>query len=271
MQFVLAKLKDKSEKIYRVADLDNNISYDIPDTTHEYDSKYKLDINEWFQVSNIKGRFSNKILENPRSTTDYNQIQEADYKKISWIAIANDKYVYFQKVTATQYMKKGGLSFRKSPKIIIDPLIVPFKNYTDAIYDIEKDILYFKNLSSIKSIFKNIESLYRNATENEIEELITGYDIEFIGKMSINSIGVQCIKLCAMITDNPDGTLNKDEVLIYYKEYISDIPYENGKFKISTQKQLKHLLYAIDERYYTTEKSGEKRLANSIKNVTSKS
>ena len=36
------------------------------------------------------------------------------------------------------------------------------------------------------------------------------------------------------------------------------------KFKISTDNELKYLLYGIEQRFYTTPFSKEKRLANSI-------
>ena len=39
---------------------------------------------------------------------------------------------------------------------------------------------------------------------------------------------------------------------------------KNGKFEVSTDSNLKKVLYGIDERYYTTPIENEKRIANSI-------
>ena len=40
--------------------------------------------------------------------------------------------------------------------------------------------------------------------------------------------------------------------------------YENGKFKIETDSDLKFVLWGIEQRFYTTPIGGDKRVANSI-------
>ena len=42
----------------------------------------------------------------------------------------------------------------------------------DAIYVKDDDILYFKKLSAISPIFKGIDELYREATEEETKEFL---------------------------------------------------------------------------------------------------
>lgn len=39
---------------------------------------------------------------------------------------------------------------------------------------------------------------------------------------------------------------------------------ENSKFEVTTDDELKYLLYGIEQQFYTTPLSHEKRLANSV-------
>lgn len=58
-----------------------------------------------------------------------------------------------------------------------EPIII-LNNYLDAIYDIENDILYFRDLGRIKPIFKGIEELYREATQQEVTDFLSNDFLE---------------------------------------------------------------------------------------------
>lgn len=45
---------------------------------------------------------------------------------------------------------------------------------------------------------------------------------------------------------------------------MSDLIAENDSFKISNEKELKLLLYGIEQRFYTTPDGRERRIANSV-------
>lgn len=62
---------------------------------------------------------------------------------------------------------------------------------------------------------------------------------------------------------------NRDEkrqIFAYIKGYCEDLNFDEASenFAISTEDELKRLLYGIEQRYYTTGLGNEKRLANSI-------
>ncbi len=46
---------------------------------------------------------------------------------------------------------------------------------------------------------------------------------------------------------------------------LTDI--NDRKFSIKDEERLKHLLWGIEERYYTTRVGGEKRVANSVSKI----
>jgi len=70
-----------------------------------------------------------------------------------------------------------------------------------------------------------------------------------------------------MDTLNSFSKPDKKNILKYIGEYCSELKYDNkkSKYSISSEDDLKKLLFGIEQRYYTT-KFGkkEKRVANSI-------
>lgn len=55
----------------------------------------------------------------------------------------------------------------------------------------------------------------------------------------------------------------KQAVYSYTSGY-SQVVFEDGKFQIETDDDLKFVLWGIQQRFYTTPIGGEKRVANSI-------
>ena len=54
------------------------------------------------------------------------------------------------------------------------------------------------------------------------------------------------------------------------RKYCEDLKFdaEEQKFILESEGDLKSLVFGIDQRFYTTEVSGEKRLANSVTKIT---
>ena len=64
----------------------------------------------------------------------------------------------------------------------------------------------------------------------------------------------------------PDGDCVGSTLAVYnyIKDYYPNLKLENGKAQISNEEDLKNILYGLEERFYTTLISKEKRIANSI-------
>ncbi len=57
----------------------------------------------------------------------------------------------------------------------------------------------------------------------------------------------------------------REKIFDYTKGYCNNLAIcENERFIISSDSELKQLLFGISERYYTTPVGNEKRIANSI-------
>src|SRR5665811_928537 len=92
-----------------------------------------------------------------------------------------------------------------SPKLVADKPIIIINNSADGIYDKDEDIFYFKKLTSVSGIFKGIEVLYREATNDETETFLKNDFIKLEDGYDADSVKTANRKRIAMAMD----TLNK--------------------------------------------------------------
>lgn len=146
---------------------------------------------------------------------------------------------------------------------------ITIKEFPDAIYNRTDDILYFLKLEWIKSLFPGIEELYREATDEEVNDFLR-YDFINVGEnFKLASVKTNNRKRIALLKDRYAGfsAEQKIELNKYIHNYESELPFQNGKFEIQSDQDLKRLLYGIDQRYYTTPIEKETRIANSITKI----
>jgi len=79
---------------------------------------------------------------------------------------------FFQKVSSKQFIRKKYFTLSDEPTLYEDAPIIVIDEYADAIYLKNQDTLYFKNLNSITAIFKGIDMLYHEATQEETQEFL---------------------------------------------------------------------------------------------------
>ncbi|MCT3114632.1 hypothetical protein EFS60_00755 [Leuconostoc lactis] len=146
---------------------------------------------------------------------------------------------------------------------------ITIKEFPDAIYNRTDDILYFLKLEWIKSLFPGIEELYREATDEEVNDFLR-YDFINVGEnFKLASVKTNNRKRIALLKDRYAGfsAEQKIELNKYIHNYESELPFQNGKFEIQSDQDLKRLLYGIDQRYYTTPIGKETRIASSITKI----
>ncbi|KGH66851.1 hypothetical protein X290_05405 [Oenococcus oeni IOEB_B16] len=150
--------------------------YSNVDELIEYDPSTLLEENMAYKISN----FSKKeydgidILKNTFNATDYNEYSN-DLIKDFLLNIVDNIY-YFQRITPSMLrpkrllrisdkLSKPSASFEK----IDQGETISLQAEPDAIYYKDKDELCFKNLNAINRFFMGIDSLYREATDDEIK------------------------------------------------------------------------------------------------------
>ena len=125
--------------------------------------------------------------------------------------------------------------------------------------------MYFQRLESISGIFKGIEELYREATMLEVVEFLDSEFITLKGDFEAAKVKTLNRKRIALARDILSGLCAEDKEMIisYIKVYCPDLSAEEQKFTVSSDDDLKMLLYGIEQRYYTTPVGNEQRVASS--------
>lgn len=268
---VICKTKDKCKKLFE----DDNSLYPsinnlqvIEENSFAFDNRTNLDDFEWYKLENFSSKdYATKEIKEKSSSADYEMATPADAAGIEYIFELSDDILLFQKVTRNAFVRKRsfitlGESFKKCQNIYLFQV----NAYPDAIYDRTKDILYFRKLFSITKIFNGINEIYREATDTEVQAFLAEKTFILADGFSADKVKIPNRKKIALVQDtfSKMSRQEKKEMFDYIKDYYSNFKLNNGKAQISNEEDLKNILYGLEERFYTTLISKEKRIANSI-------
>ena len=167
------------------------------------------------------------------------------------------------------FIKKKFIGFGEAAAIEEANNRLVINDHPDAIYFKQSDTLVFRNLAAISSIFKGIDALYREATQQETESFLQSGFIDLKDNYDASKVSKPNRKRIALAMDSLEKMSAKDKVdiLAYIDDYCEQkLKFDNEakQFEISTDDELKLLLYGIEQRFYTTLFGQEKRLANSV-------
>jgi hypothetical protein len=270
MSYLLAKKSGRNGEYVKL--MSDNEIFQLPedlDNPHIYDSDYNLDDDEWFAITEFSNsEYSIDFITRDFNSAEYNQIENNDYNNLKFLcSYQDDNFYFFQKLTNSQTVRKKWFRISNEPVLSEDPIII-IKPYPDAIYDKEQDILYFKNLTAITTVFPEIGNLYREATDADTEAFLGNDFINLADNYDTSKVKTANRKRIAMAMDtlNRFTLVEKNQIFDYIKEYCPELDFSEDEeyFEIGTEDNLKHLLYGIEQRYYTTPLGNERRLANSI-------
>ncbi len=267
MSTLLAKITGSPSFVKILSDTTN--IFEIPDIseTTEYSSEYKLENDEWYKIDNFsQSGYDNELIGGEFNSTSYNQITKENYSKIVYLCCKQDNYVLFQKFSPAQVVSKKWFSISEEPTITENKPIIVLHDFVDAMYNKNKDILYFKKIAKIKSMFSGIEEIHREATQAEVNEFLQNDFIQLGEEFTGEQIKTANRNRIAIAMDTlKDFTVDdRQEIFQYTQEYCPDVPCTGTAFTIETEGHLKLVLFGIEQRYYTTRLGDEKRLANSV-------
>ena len=275
MGYLYAKIKNRGSKIRKILYTDYIVYPSANDTVQEsvpYDPQTILEEGMWYTIEEFSTKdYALSFLTEDINSAAYNQLTEAEFKQLDFLfSVSDDRNeIYFQKVgRAALVSKKSFISFNNSFQYDPNSVYVTIKQYPDAIYKKKEDILLFRDLSSITSIFNGISELYREATKEEIQQFL---DMEFVVAEGVISESVTIPNrkriALAMRTLNQLNKTETQEIYEYITEYCPKLKATEDKFKITNNEDLSLLLYGIEQRFYTTCVGKEKRIANSIRRL----
>ncbi|WP_349975801.1 ATP F0F1 synthase synthase [Pseudomonas sp. WHRI 8519] len=273
MDFVLAKIK-RAQKHPIVKVLSDNKLYEevIIDAAAcvPYDPDHNLDEESWFVIPKFSQKdFCIDLLKHPFDSKNHIDLKKSQFDKIAWLCSVQNESFYFQKVTPSLLMRRKSIIFGEVAELDDGQVRVVVNQTPDAIYLPKIDSLVFKNLAAISNIFKGIDLLFKEATQQEVEnflkepfiELSNDFNASRVSTPNRKRIGLAMATLAALppkqraamvgyIDDYCTGHLNFDKA--------------KGIFDIGSDHQLKLLIYGIEQRFYTTLFGNQKRLANSV-------
>lgn len=270
MSLLLIKPSSERMPLHIAVSHDENI-YESPDFSDciEYTPTHKLDDDEWFFIQSFKSKnFTNEFIDieviNP---ADFNQLNAGGFSKAKYICVEEDGLRYFQKLVQSNFIHKKMFNINTA-SFIENGNIITINKIPDAVYNVDDDILLFKDLARIGSLFKNIDSLYREATDTEVSNFLQN-DLISIDGANEFKVGIPNRKRIALAMEKLEEFSDTDKIVIkdYIISYFPNIPHENDKFIISSDVELKHFIYGVEQRFYTTLIGNEHRVASSVINL----
>ena len=279
MEYIFARIRSREQKvknkfICKTEEKLYKASVELVQEIHPYDNATVLDENSWFIIEEFSKKEYAKdtkdirdILGKPSiSSVDYNSLELNEFNRVSYIfSISDDmKEINFQRVgKASLIQKKMVVLFNGAFEYQPESITFIINEMPDAIYVKDRDTLYFQKLSSITGIFKNINELCREATNEETDAFLKS---EFLkASIDVKSVSIPNRKRITLAIETLRNLEPEQQGLIFsYMTEYWDKKLKDGKFEITNNKELEMLLYGIEQRFYTTEVGAEKRIANSI-------
>lgn len=237
-------------------------------STSPYTPGATLQDDDWFCITNAREKeYSIDLLSETYSTADLDSLTRAEFDKIDYLFVLDDKFIFFQSVSKSKLVsQKRIVHFGEGFTYKTDCAEIVIRDLPDAIYDKTTDSLYFRRLESITGIFRGIDMLYREATQEETDSFLANDFISLKDDYSssrVKTANRKRIALAAKILSELDES-DRKHIFRYIEDYCPNLRVSENAFEIGSENQLKMLLYGIEQRFYTTPVGGEKRLANSV-------
>lgn len=272
MSTVIVKLRNCRQNKYRKMLSTDEIIFrkrqDIVDSSIQYTAGATLEEGEWFFVENAKQQpFAIDLFDHDFESVDFDSLKRNDFDNIDFLCVYSDKDLIFQNVSKARLVsKKSIMRLGENFEYKNNRQEIVINNLPDAIYDSDENRLYFRKLQSITSIFKGIDQLYREATDEEVNSFLDSEFISLQGDYCTASVKTANRKRIALAQKTLDelNEPDKKKIFDYIGEYCPTLKTDRDMFKIGTEYEMKMLLFGIEQRFYTTAVGGEKRLANSV-------
>jgi hypothetical protein len=245
--------------------------YKLPDaltTSVPYSSDTLNDDDEWYYIDSFREKpYCIDLIRNQNvfSSVDYVSLEKNEFGLLEYLCTYQDGIFFFQRVTPGKQIRKKAIVFGDACSYEDNHATISINHYADAIFNPTQNRLYFRKLRFLTAIFEGIEDLYREATQEEVDEFLS---LDFVETVEYTSAYVKTNNrkriAVALDTLKQYSQDERAKIFDYIKDYCPDLATDHGTFTISIEEDLKNLLFGIGQRFYTTPVGGEKRIANSI-------
>lgn len=224
--------------------------------------------DEWFLLSDVShANYTLDLLSTDFNTLDFDSLARAEFSKIDFLFVVQGDILLFQNVTRAKLASRKHIwDFGEGYQFQSECNEIVVNSQPDAIYCRDNDTLYFRRLESITSIFKGIDQIYKEATDEETAQFLQSSFIklgEAYAAENVKTANRKKIALAAKTISNLEPQ-DRDNIFTYIGDYCPSLKTPDNKFAVSNDDELKLLLYGIEQRFYTTLVGNERRIANSV-------
>jgi len=267
-----AKLKQREKNKYRKIISTEEPVYSNEDIEITSATPYvpgaALEDGEWFSIQDVSNQeYKIDLIASEHNSVDFDSLNKDDFENIGFLFIEINNLICFQNVSRAKLVSKKCVFYLgQSFEYHTDRREIVINDVPDAIYNKGTNVLYFRRLESITSIFRGIDQLYKEATEAETTQFLCSNFIQLKEEYNTSKVKTpnrKRIALAQKTLANLDAN-SKKNIFTYIGEYCPDLKVSESSFEVGNEDELKMLLYGIEQRFYTTIVGGEKRIANSV-------
>lgn len=253
----VAKLKNDANWV-KLADQILNEEYTNIDLNESiiYDPNNDM-AHQWFKLQNFSAKPSFlQMLTDDFDVAELENMTRAQYNDIEFIAFVENRKFYMQKISKSSFLAKKWFSWNGQ---VLDyqtkENVIYINSIPNCIYDQNSDELYFMDISKAYAIFGDLKKDYKEATEAEVQSFLES-DIVETSNFTNEKVGVANRKRITAVLRTYESLTEdkKDELKDYIHKSLqnNELEYvpETKKFKVSSDKELRLLLYGIQRRYY---------------------
>lgn len=272
MNHVIAKIRQRGKETEKFKKVISDVTiFQLPDCLEPYQPyspKHILDEDSWFGIRDFsKENYFPDFLKKAFLSTEIDMLKKDELPKIDFLVSIQDQHqYYFQKLSPSFLLRQKKISLGDVVEYRENSREILIKEDADAIYLEKEDTLYFRRITSITGIFKGIDNLYREASQEETAEFLESEFVSLENEFSAAKVKQANRKRIALAMDTIKKYDDSKKTIIFnsMKKYCPAMVTKEGKFRVASETDLKMLLYGIDQRFYTTPDGEEKRIANSI-------
>lgn len=230
--------------------------------------------HQWFKLPEFSTKPSFLPLLTDFDVAELDSLTRAQYDDIEFIAFVENHRVYMQKVSKSSFLAKKWFAWNgqvldyqiKENVIYVNPI-------PNCIYDMETDDLFFMDISKAYAIFGDLKAVYKTATDEEVQTFLDS-DIVETDNFECSNVGVANRKRISAVLGsyNSFSAEQKNQLKQYIKEKLTNeklaFVEDSQKFRVSSDKELRFLLYGIMRRYYTALFEDETQVATNCTGIS---
>ena len=178
--------------------------------------------------------------------------------------------VCLKRIFPTEHIKsKKILSFNDAPTFKREDDKITISSRVDVFYNISDKKLYFRKFNTLKSVLMEAVKFYREATKEEVKAFFA--EDKFVFKDSIlDNATDKFRKRLGQLLDS--GINISDPELMkkyekYDKQYKNKLKKKDGKYLLKTKAELENFVELIEEKFYKTPISKEKREVDNFRKL----